>query len=100
MLKFTNSKRLIIPTTVSCFPINLNGFITYFIAKQEREIHVSDFRVSWKTRIEDRGSRIEDRGSGIGDRGSGIGDRGSGIGDRGSGIGDRGKGIKEKILNN
>ena len=33
-----------------------------------------DNRVSWKTRIEDRGSRIEDRGSRIEDRGSRIED--------------------------
>ena len=36
-------------------------------------------KVSWKRRIEDRGSGIGDRGSGIEDRGSRIGDRGSGI---------------------
>ena len=54
------------------------------------------FTVSWKTRIEDRGSRIEDRGSRIEDRGSGIGDRGSRIEDRGSRINDRGSSEKKE----
>ena len=44
--------------------------------------YTGNYLVTWKTRIEDRGSKIEDRGSRIEDRGSRIEDRGSWIKDQ------------------
>ena len=64
------------PRILSLERVDYFGTTDHFSGrKKKNNLNQQNFKVFWKTRIEDRGSRIEDRGLRIEDRG--IRDRGS-----------------------
>ena len=99
---FASSKWRIASSKICHYTMALNWHrnMQMVMTSDETQIQIFAYRpmsqVSWKSRIEDRGSRIEDRGSRIEDRGSRIEDRGSRTEDQGSRIKDQGSRIKDR----
>ena len=59
------------PRILSLESVDYFGTTDHFSGrKKKNNLNQQNFKVFWKTRIEDRGSRIEDRGLRIEDRGS------------------------------